>query len=151
MKTFYTHVRTNFFFYILILFTAITGTFSYCRFMIRNDYIVEYEGACDPAIEKCFVGCEDDECIKEYYYSNIQKYAPEIYKECGADITNCEKANVCLPEDHNCSITYCDPEIDGEDTCATVSEMSEEQNDEQQVEPSTEELLQDNNINDTNI
>lgn len=94
---------------------------SYMRFIVIHDYMVEYEGECDPATNTCFVGCEDEECTTEYYYSKIQKYAPDIFAQCGADITDCENANVCLDGENKCSITLCDPETDGEE-CELLDE-----------------------------
>jgi hypothetical protein len=96
--------------YSLALLVIIIGSISFYRFILSHDYMVSYEGACDPTLEKCFIGCEDDSCINEYYYSEMQKYAADLYMECGNDITDCESANICLPEDSGCSITYCDEE-----------------------------------------
>jgi len=93
---------------------------------------VSYEGECDPKMELCFIGCENDECTKEYYYTMVQKYAPDVYAQCGEDITDCVEASVCLPSDRECSITYCDPKVDGENACEDIS-------------------LEDFNINDTGI
>ena len=89
--------------------------------MVSHDYIISYEGVCDPVTETCFVGCEDDDCTKEYHYSKIQKYAPDLYNACGKTIINCKTANTCLPSDRGCSITYCDDEIDGY-TCEKITE-----------------------------
>ena len=111
-------MRNHFFFYILVALVFMAGAFSYYRFMIRQDYMVGYEGVCDPAENKCFVGCDDDACTGEYYYSKMVKYAPDLYKKCGEDITDCESANLCLPDDRDCSVTYCNPEAEG-DNCAT--------------------------------
>jgi len=140
MKTGNINFRDHFLFFILAPLIIIVGVISYYRFMINHDYMVGYEGNCDPVSEKCFIGCEDDECTEEYYYSQIIKYAPDLYKECGGDITDCEAANICLPEDRNCSITYCDPEIDGDDACAISAEESD-------VESNEGESLEDNEIN----
>jgi len=90
---------------------------SYTRFVVNHDYIVGYEGSCDPEIFKCFVGYEDGTSEKELYYSKIKKYAPDLYKQCGEDITGCESANRCFPEDRHCSIIYCDEKKD-DDTCS---------------------------------
>lgn len=96
---------------------------SYVRFMITHDYLVAYEGTCDPTLNTCFIGCNDDECTEEYYYAQVQKTAVNIEKQCGIDITDCENANICLPnENDNCMITYCNPEIDG-DSCTTNTEI----------------------------
>ena len=109
----YQKFLSNNFFLLVLLFAVIIVVFrSYNRFLVRYDYIVGYEGVCDPATEKCFVGV-DDTSGKEYYYSKMQKYEPDLYKECGKDITDCKDASVCLPDDRKCSITYCDSKIDG--------------------------------------
>jgi hypothetical protein len=109
-------------FFILAILVIVTGVASYYRFMIKHDYVVIYEGECDSSMEQCFIGCNDDACIEKYYYSKMQKYAPDLYAECGEDITDCEAASVCLQGDKKCSITYCDPIIDGDDTCSVVEE-----------------------------
>jgi|GEM_PF-370942 len=94
----------------------------YVRFMVLQDYMVAYESECDPYTQVCFIGCEDDECTSEYYYSQMEKYAPNIFGQCGEDITDCDKAYICLPEDgEGCSVTFCDPEIDG-DSCENLTE-----------------------------
>ncbi len=109
---------------VVLLFVVIV---SYVRFMVLNDYVVAYEGDCDPYTESCFVGCEDEECTEEYYYSRIQKYAPHVEAQCGVDITDCDAAYECLPEDGSrCSISYCDPSIDGEDSCDLLTEADME-------------------------
>lgn len=124
----------HFFFFILVILVIIAGFFSYYRFMVKNDYVVGYEGVCDSATEKCFIGCNDDACTDKYYYTKMQKYAPDLYTECGKDITDCEAASICLPDDRKCSVTYCNSEIDGSDVCSVVGES-----------------LENNNINNTNI
>lgn len=113
MKTIHIHFRENIFFYILALFIIVISVVSYYRLIIKNDYLVGYEGVCDPAINKCFIGCEDDTCTEEYYYSKVVKYAPDLFRECGKDITDCETASVCLSNDRKCSVTYCN-EVDGD-------------------------------------
>lgn len=117
--------RNNFLLYTLIpLVTLFIGA-SYIRFMVLHDYTVAYEGMCDPITESCFIGCEDEECTVEYYYTQVEKYAPNLNAQCGNDITDCEDANVCLKEEGSqCSVTYCDPEADGE-ACETFTEDSE--------------------------
>ena len=91
--------------------------------MIKHDYVVGYQGVCDPAIGKCFMNCEDDACTKVDYYSEMQKYEPDLYKECGQDITDCAAASMCLLSDRKCSITYCDKKTsDDNNVCQTVVE-----------------------------
>lgn len=114
MKYFYKNILS----FIFLPLVAIVIFISYNRFFLKQDYIITYEGSCDPFIEECFVGCEDDACDEKYFYTKIIKYAPDLYNNCGDDITNCESANICLPEDEKCSITYCNSETtDNIDDC----------------------------------
>ncbi len=110
----------HFFLYILVALIFVVSVFSYRRFIIKQDYLVGYESVCDLAVNtnKCFEGCDDDACTEKYYYLKMVKYAPDLYKECGEDITNCESAKSCLPDNRECSMIYCNPEVKG-DTCAT--------------------------------
>jgi hypothetical protein len=135
------HLYNHLFFYLVLFFILIALIISFCRFMIARDYVVGYEGVCDPIMKECFVGCEDEECTKEYYYTKMEKYAPDLYAECGEDITDCEEANICLPSDNNCSIVYCNSEIDG-DSCETLTEEDGTQSDDQEI--NQEKLLEDN-------
>ena len=109
--------------YILIpLATGVLIVSAY-RFFVAHDYIVEYQIDCDPESSKCFVGCDDDDCTQVYYYANVQKYAPDIFSECGEDVSECEQANSCLPSDTHCTIIYCDPQTVLEDEeCSTITE-----------------------------
>jgi hypothetical protein len=115
------NLNTHFFLYIMVLLVIIVIFVSFYRFVIKQDYFVWYEGACDPAIESCFVGCEDDDCTNEYYYSQIHKYAPDLYEKCGEDITDCPEANMCLATDRECFIIFCNPEV-GSDVCAVSAQ-----------------------------
>lgn len=132
--------------YSLVLLIVVIGILSYFRFIVNHDYIVEYEGICDPVLEKCFVRYEEDGGSEEYYYFYIQKYAADLYAQCGKDITDCEEANICLSSDRECSITYCD-ETDGS-ICETLTEETKVQNEEQK---SIEGESLQNIINDKNI
>ena len=122
-------LSNNFFLLILSSAIIIVVSFSYDRFIVRHDYIVGYEGACDPVTEKCFIGV-DDTNGSEYYYTKIQKYEPDLYAECGADITDCNEANVCLVNDRKCLITYCDENTKTEDEkCTpTVEKLNNQEN-----------------------
>lgn len=121
-KTFF---KDYFFSLILVASIIVVSIFSFYRFIIKQDYIVSYEGKCEITSNNCFLECDNDSCTENHYYSKMQKYAPDLYNECGKDITDCANANICLPNDQKCSITYCDPENDG-DTCkkATPSESA---------------------------
>ena len=92
---------------------------SYYRFIVLHEYTVAYEGDCDPYSQSCFYDCEDEECTAEYYYSIIERQADEVLSLCGPDITDCDAAYECQSDVRHCSITFCEPEIDGEDACAS--------------------------------
>ena len=117
MKNMYLHIKRHFFSYVLILFIVVMGVTSYIRFLVYHDYVVEYEGVCDPDVQNCFVGHEENDSNQEYYFTKVIKYAPDLYKECGNNITNCEKANTCLPNEKSCFIVFCEEE-DGTDICS---------------------------------
>lgn len=110
--------KNNFFTLVILLAVITVVILCYNRFIVRHDYIIGYESECDPAIQSCFIGCEDDTCTEEYYYAKAQKYAPDLLSECGKDITDCEFANMCLENDRFCSIIYCDLILDGDDMCS---------------------------------
>ena len=82
--------RENILVYTLVPLIILLIGASYMRFIVTHDYMVAYEGECDPSLNTCFVGCIDNECTSEYYYTKVQKYAPDLYKQCGSDITDCE-------------------------------------------------------------
>ncbi|MCD5381566.1 MAG: hypothetical protein LR008_03255 [Candidatus Pacebacteria bacterium] len=105
----------------LIPLLILTVVASYYRFLVLNDHPVAYEGFCDPYTEECFVGCEDDECLEESYYTEVERYAPTLLRLCGDDISDCEAANTCTENEDGCSVAYCEPEVDGE-ACDTLSE-----------------------------
>lgn len=92
---------------------------SFYRFVILKDYLVAYEGECDPETESCFVGCEDDECLEFYYHSVIERKANEIYSLCGPDISECNEAYFCPETESNCSIYYCDA-TSSQDECDNI-------------------------------
>lgn len=117
-----THLNSHTLLYFLVLSIFITSVASYYRFIIRSDFIVEYESICDPTTERCFVKCGDNGCAEKHYYFNVRKYAPELYSECGNDITGCKSATTCLSDDHGCLITYCDLRISGNNCSSLVNE-----------------------------
>lgn len=115
------HIRTHFFSYTIAILTILAVSASFYRFLVIKDYIVSYEGICDPYTESCFVYCEDEECVEPFYYSTIERQAAEIYERCGEDVTVCDEAYECQPDVSVCSITYCDPAQDG-DLCESLTE-----------------------------
>ena len=111
----------NYFFFLTLSFCVVFFIgFSYYRFMVKHDYVVSYHGSCDPITGKCFMSCDDDACTKPDYYTEMQKYEPDLYKECGQDIINCDLANICLLIDRKCSVTYCNKSTSDKDNpCQT--------------------------------
>jgi hypothetical protein len=101
----------------LVLACSFVAVASFIRFFVNRDYIVSYEGSCEPQIATCFSGCKNDDCTDTYYFAKVQKYGEDLYTECGDGITSCQQANICLLTDRECSVTYCDAKIDG-DACA---------------------------------
>ncbi|MBU0999247.1 hypothetical protein KKG24_02995 [Patescibacteria group bacterium] len=147
MEIRYIHFRENFFFYVLALLIIMIGIVSYYRFMVNHDYLVRYEGTCDPVTEKCFTGCEDDDCTEMFYYSEMVKYAPDLYRECGDDITDCEAASICLSEDRECSVDYCDVDLDDNICVIPVGKTDTSIND--NIGSDEENLLQINETDNT--
>ncbi len=94
--------------------------------------MVTYEIECDPTTESCYQYCEDEACTEPSYYAYIEKYAATVYRQCGPDITECDTAYQCLPEEDQCTVTYCDPETE---ECAEAEEVAEEKTGEAMEEP----------------
>jgi hypothetical protein len=114
--------KNNILLYILVPLLILLVASSYVRFFVTHDYRVAYEGECDPYEEDCFIGCDDEECTTEYYYTKVQKHAATVFAQCGEDITDCAAASVCLPEDTLvCDITYCNSGTEEEGACETLS------------------------------
>ncbi len=113
---------SHIFLYSVIFCIVFAIIFSFNRFIIKNDYLVYYEGECDPHLNSCFESCVE-ECT---YYIKIQKYASDISTQCGKDITDCESSSICLPTDKKCSITFCNPNIDENCQIVTAVEPSSE-------------------------
>jgi hypothetical protein len=126
----------------LCIYALVTA---FLRFIVANDYTVEYEGACDPVAESCFVGCVDEECSEVYYHTWIQKQASDVYAMCGPSVLECEEASTCVPGDDECTVTYCSAETVLEDEiCDALSASSipeeplEEEEPEREEEPAEE-------------
>lgn len=113
MKT----LQKYFFVIILLLLVVFSVSMSFVRFFVSYDYMVSYETDCNPETHSCFIGCEDDDCVDEYYYAVIEKYAKQLRQQCGKNIIGCESAETCQIADGNrCSIEYCDGEVE-ENVC----------------------------------
>ena len=117
------HFRKYFFSYIVLVLFILLVAASYNRFIINKDYLVAYEGECDPYTESCFVWCENfDDCPEPFYFTIIERHASEIYNLCGQDVTTCDDAYYCDESVEYCEVYYCEPEFDGEDSCESLTE-----------------------------
>lgn len=114
--------------YTLLPLCVLAIGLSFFRFMVSGNYMVSYEGECDPTTHSCFTGCEDEECTAVYYYSQVEKSASDVLTQCGPDITGCSEASVCFPTDIDCSVTYCSAETVSEgEACAQHSTITAEE------------------------
>ena len=116
------HLRKYILVYTILPLLILTASATYYRFVVSLDYRVSYEGRCDPLENNCFVGCEDDECTSEYYYTLVERYAKDLYNLCGEDISECEMADTCTSQESNCVISYCDLHSNDDD-CETLTEV----------------------------
>jgi hypothetical protein len=106
---------------LMFLLLLMTIGASYMRFVVNMDYIVSFEGDCDPFSESCFYDCEDDECTTDYYFTRIERKAYEVYELCGTtNVLECDVAYECSPDVEFCRISYCDPEVEGDDYCEAL-------------------------------
>lgn len=116
-------LKRHFFPYILITFIVLMVAASFYRFMVSYDYLVYYDDVCDPyATNACFVYCEDEACVDPIYYVEIVRRADVLVSLCGgASVLDCPAAYECQPGESECSISTCDPAVDGE-LCEDLSE-----------------------------
>lgn len=116
--------RKHLLYYTLVPLIILCVGASYVRFFVLHDYLIAYEGQCNPSTNDCFTGCNDESCVDIYFYTKVQKYAPDLMQQCGVDIRDCEFANVCLSQnDRHCSITYCD-RTDTNEGCDNIENTS---------------------------
>lgn len=94
------------FFIVALILYAIAS--SYNRFIINKDYLIEYEAPCNSEVENCFkLACEDtEECAPETYKIVIKK-ASDLRTQCGETVIGCKLSEVCLENDVDCQIIYC--------------------------------------------
>lgn len=131
--------------YVLVPLCVLAIAASFYRFVVVGDYIVEYEGACDPATESCFFACDSEECAEVYYYTWVQKRNVDVRAQCGVDVTDCEAASMCLPSDRDCSIAYCDPEVNecvGPGVVVGEEEGTEVEETEEEADPGSDATIQ---------
>ena len=116
--------KRNIFFYTTVLLLILTISASYYRFMISYDYLVTYEGDCDPYSSVCYQYCEDDECTEPFHHTWMTRGAATLKENCDEDITMCDFAYECTPTEEFCEIAYCDLELEA-DECELLEEADQ--------------------------
>ncbi len=112
------HFLRNILAYTVIPLLIFTMAASYYRFVVLDDYLVSYKMDCDPTVASCYLGCQDliiadiSDCptADVFYYTKVERYAADLIKLCGENITACPFANTCTNQERSCSISFCDPQ-----------------------------------------
>lgn len=112
--------QEHFFSITIFLLVILFVIASFYKFIIIHDYVVSYEGDCDPGESSCYVYCETDECDEPFYYTIIERDASHLYNLCGDDVTTCNEAYTCTDDD-SCTIFFCESDVDGADACDTIN------------------------------
>jgi hypothetical protein len=124
----------NIFSFVLVPLIVLSVGASYYQFMVQKNFLVTFEGYCDPEEESCYWGeyedaCEYDEskmCWYDYHYRFVEKpfstyesqmsecSEPTFFEETEEgdlvflDPSYCEAVDTCEPDEKNCTIEYCD-------------------------------------------
>jgi hypothetical protein len=104
--------------YTLIPLLVLSAGAGYYKFQVLGDYMITYEGWCDELNEECYVGCEDETCTEEYYFTYVSRHVRDIESLCGPDITDCDEADYCQEDEITCEVEYCD---NTDDECESFS------------------------------
>lgn len=103
-------------FFIILICCSIFFTFY--RFIVQKDYLIEGEADCDPTTEKCFIWqCTPDSSVNDeactgnaekdiWYYKLVQKKAANI-PLCNPDEDKNCKPLACVPEEKDCMEIFC--------------------------------------------
>ena len=89
---------------------------SFYRYMIKKDYVISAEAACDPKAQKCYVrNCEEDkegtgcdtltEGQKSYYYTMIERNYRNI--DCQSGDKRCTEVLPCQEGERDCREVLC--------------------------------------------
>lgn len=105
-----------------MILTILAVAACYYRFMVVHDYILYDEIECDPYTDSCFIYCEDDECTEPFYYAQMERPAINLMELCGGYDEDCDAVYACTDAEVDCTVTFCDPDIDGE--CVSLPEES---------------------------
>ena len=106
--------------FVMVIF-AVASSFS--RFLVTYDYLISYEGTCDPNEASCFVYCENETCDDPLYYTIIERMAYTLVDLCGENsILDCSAADMCYSDEEYCVIYHCDTETD--EGCSLDTELN---------------------------
>lgn len=116
------HIKRYILLYVTVILLMLLVGSAYLRFFVLNDYIIAYEGDCDPYTESCYLFCEDESCTEPFYYSIIERNAAEVQALCNtSDVTTCDDAYFCPDDGTFCSVEYCD-QTESSDECEYLTE-----------------------------
>lgn len=111
------YLKEHFFFYTLLILLFLAIAASFYRFVVISDYTIYDEIECDPYTSSCFLYCETDECEEPFYYAEMTRNAAFYINVCeGLDYYDCDASYDCMPEEKDCTVTFCD-ETDPENDC----------------------------------
>lgn len=107
-----------------VFLTIAVAGWGYRTFFIERDFIVQSTTVCDPQTEICFMRCEGDVCVNDYY-KKIIKNARNI-PVCNETIKKCEPL-ICESGEIDCKIISCSSEsVEEEERCTSPHEWSKE-------------------------
>lgn len=121
--------------------------FTYCRVVIKKDYIISAETDCDPYSERCFIyvcdpnyeECTGDPVEDTSYYKIIKRKAFNI-PLCDPNDENCE-ALICPEGEEDCSYELCEEGNEEGIECNDPEEYTAENPPEEECEEGDEECL----------
>lgn len=133
--------KTKIFFWVFFLLTFVSLGVTYHRFVIAENFLIDGQVACDPAVEVCFVSecdplletCTGDPAQDTTYYKVISRLAKNI-PLCDPADADCSALS-CPEGEAGCMVTYCDPTDDVEDVlCSDAKSFPGEEDAEELIE-----------------
>jgi hypothetical protein len=101
--------------------------FTFGRYVIFRDYLIQLGVHCDPSEESCFVqSCDEGECLSDneagvWYYKLLTKKAYTL-PDCNKEEALCRSLS-CKEGEKNCTETECDPfEVEEGISCFTMKD-----------------------------
>lgn len=105
--------------WVFFIFILASVSFSFYRYMIKRDYAISAETACDPVVQKCYVrDCEEEvdgtgcdtlaEGEKVYYYTIVERNYRNI--DCQTGDLRCVEVLPCTEGEADCAEIVCEGE-----------------------------------------